>query len=73
TVVTGEDGTYTVEQIADFGTYLVEEPVAPPGYLLPADRTRSAELVEGETTEVEFTDPLVWEPMESTVEGEGTQ
>ncbi|MEG3615646.1 prealbumin-like fold domain-containing protein [Isoptericola haloaureus] len=73
TVVTGEDGTYTVEQIADFGTYLVEETVAPPGYLLPADRTRSVELVEGETTEVEFIDPLVWEPMEITVEGEGTQ
>ncbi|MEG3615645.1 prealbumin-like fold domain-containing protein [Isoptericola haloaureus] len=72
-VVTGEDGTYTIEEIADFGEYTVTETAAPEGYLLPANPTRTVELLEGETTEVYFVDPLAWEPLGIEVMGEGEQ
>ncbi|MDO8148178.1 prealbumin-like fold domain-containing protein [Isoptericola sp. b515] len=74
-VVTGEDGTYTIEQIADFGEYTVTETAAPEGYLLPppSERERTVELLEGETTEVYFVDPLQWEPLDIEVMGKGEQ
>ncbi|MDO8144323.1 prealbumin-like fold domain-containing protein [Isoptericola sp. 178] len=73
-VTTGEDGTYTIEQIADFGEYDVTEISVPAesGYLLPPpdQRTKTVDLVEGETTEVEFVDPLAWEPLDLELSAE---
>ncbi|MEG3613558.1 hypothetical protein, partial [Isoptericola haloaureus] len=73
TVVTGADGTYTVEPVADFGAYDVTEVAVPAesGSLLPppGGRTQTVALVEGETTEVEFSDPLAWQPLTAVVSG----
>lgn len=73
TVVTGEDGTFTITDIAHHGEYTVTELLVPAesGYLMPppAERTRTVTLGPAETESLTFTNPRPWEPLTVAVTG----
>jgi hypothetical protein len=72
-VTTGEDGTVTLDEIGEDAwgeDFTVTETIAPEGYLLPAERSRTVTFEPGGTVTLTFVDPRPWKAPTVDVTGE---